>query len=84
MHVKKGDKVVILAGKDKGKTSVIIKSIPKENRVVVEGVHMVKMHEKSRKTTGKGTVVQKELPIHVSNVRKVEAKAKAKAKKVTK
>lgn len=84
MHVKKGDKVVVLAGKDKGKTGTVIKAMPKEDRVVVEGVHMAKIHEKSRTTKGKGTVVEKEMPIHVSNVKKVEAKAKAKAKKVTK
>ena len=78
MHVKKGDKVVVLAGKDKGKTGTIIKAMPKENRIVVEGVHVAKVHEKSTKGRGKGSIVEKEMPIHVSNVKKVEAKSKAK------
>jgi large subunit ribosomal protein L24 len=78
MHVKKGDKVIVLAGKDKGKTGVIIKSIPKEDRVVIEGVHLAKMHEKSSKGKGKGTIVQREMPVHVSNVKKVDAKKKTK------
>lgn len=76
MHVKKGDKVTVLTGKDKGKTGVIVKAMPKEGRVVVEGVHIAKVHEKSKKGRGKGVVVEKPMPIHASNVRKVEAKAK--------
>lgn len=76
MHVKKGDKVTVLTGKDKGKTGAVIKAMPKENRVVVEGVHIAKVHEKSTKGRGKGSVVEKEMPIHVSNVKKVESKAK--------
>ena len=83
MHVKKGDKVVVLAGKDKGKTGTIVKAMPKENRVVVEGVHVAKVHERSRKAKGKGLVVEKSMPIHVSNVKKADAK-KAKAVKAPK
>lgn len=74
MHIKKGDKVVVLAGKDKGKTGTVIKAMPKENRVVVEGVHIAKVHERSRKAGGKGQVVEKAMPIHASNVKKAEAK----------
>lgn len=81
MHIKKGDKVVVLTGKDKGKTGTVIKAMPKENRVVVEGVHVAKVHERSRKGKGKGSIVEKEMPIHASNVRKVEKKAKAKKTK---
>ena len=84
MHVKKGDKVAVLTGKDKGKTGLVLKALPKENRVVVEGVHILKVHEKSKKGRGKGTIVEREMPIHVSNVQKVEKKAKTKTKKVTK
>lgn len=76
MHVKKGDKVVIRTGKDRGKTGLVIKSMPKENRVVVEGVHIAKVHEKSKKGRGKGTIVEKPMPIHASNVQKVEGRAK--------
>jgi large subunit ribosomal protein L24 len=80
MHVKKGDKVTVLTGKDKGKSGTIIKAMPKESRVVVEGVHLAKVHEKSRKSNGKGQIVEKPMPIHVSNVRKAETKAKSKKK----
>lgn len=70
MHVKKGDKVAVLTGKDKGKTGIVLKALPKEDRVVVEGVHILKRHQKSKKGGGKGTIVEKEMPIHVSNVKK--------------
>lgn len=71
----------MIAGKDKGKTGTVIKAMPKEDRVVVEGVHLAKVHEKSNKGKGKGQIVEKEMPIHVSNVKKAEAKAKAKKTK---
>ncbi len=76
MHVKKGDKVTVLAGKDRGKSGTIIKAMPKESRVVVEGIHIAKVHEKSRKGQGKGIVVEKPMPIHVSNVKKVDVQVK--------
>ena len=76
MHVKKGDKVTVITGKDKGKSGTVIKAMPKENRIVVEGVHVAKVHEKSTKGRGKGSIIEKEMPIHVSNVKKAESKAK--------
>lgn len=69
MHVKKGDKVVVITGKDKGKSGVIVRALPKENRVVVEGVAVAKRHLKGRPGTV-GRVVERPLPIHVSNVKK--------------
>lgn len=69
MHVKKGDNVIVLAGKDKGKTGKILRSFPKENLVLVEGVNMKKVHERAKKTSGKGAVIDKNFPIHVSNVK---------------
>ncbi|MBU6310667.1 50S ribosomal protein L24 [Patescibacteria group bacterium] len=80
MHVKKGDTVVVLTGTDKGKTGAILRSIPKENKVVVAGVHIRSVHTRSNKGKGKGTVVKKEMPIHASNVRKADA-PKAKKQK---
>jgi large subunit ribosomal protein L24 len=70
MHVKKGDKVKILTGKDKGKTGAILRALPKENKVVVEGVALSKRH---RKKVGNqsGRIVERPMPIHVSNVAKV-------------
>ena len=69
MHVKKGDSVTVTTGKDKGKSGKILRALPKEDRVLVEGVNMKKVHEKG-KTKGKGGVIEKAYPIHVSNVKK--------------
>lgn len=69
MHVKKGDMVIVLAGKDKGKSGKILRAIPKENRVLVEGVNLKKVHQKGKKSGAKGGVVEKGFPIHASNVK---------------
>jgi large subunit ribosomal protein L24 len=76
MHVKKDDKVIILSGKDKGKTGAVVKSFPKENKVIVSGINMLKKHQKPRKSGEKGQIVEMAMPIHVSNVRKSEGKIK--------
>jgi large subunit ribosomal protein L24 len=70
MHVKKGDKVKIIAGKDKGKTASILKAMPKMGMVLVEGINMKKKHQKPRKQGQKGQVIDVARPIHVSNVKK--------------
>lgn len=70
MHVKKGDKVVVLAGKDKGKTGEVVLSIPKDSKVVVSGVNKVKRHQRPTRSGQKGTMIEKEMPLHVSNVKK--------------
>jgi len=69
MNIKKGDSVIVLAGKDKGKSGKVLRAIPKEDMVLVEGVNLKKVHEKSRKGAGKGQIVEKGYPIHVSNVK---------------
>ncbi|MDP2642137.1 MAG: 50S ribosomal protein L24 [bacterium] len=69
MHVKKGDNVVIIAGKDKGKIGKIVRAFPREDSVIVEGVNAKKVHERAKKSGGKGTIVEKNFPIHVSNVK---------------
>jgi large subunit ribosomal protein L24 len=69
MHVKKGDKVVILSGKDKGKSGAIVRAFPREEQVLVEGINLKKVHEKSKKGKGKGEIIDKAFPIHVSNVK---------------
>ena len=74
MHVKKGDKVIVLAGKDKGAVGKILRAFPKEDKVLVEGVNVKKVHEKPKKGKGKGQVIEKNFPIHVSNV-KLHAKS---------
>ncbi len=80
MHVKKDDKVIVLSGKDKGKTGTVVKSLPKENKVIVSGVNVLKVHQKPRKSGEKGQIIDKTMPIHVSNVKLSEKKTKKKAK----
>ncbi len=65
--LKKNDKVRVIAGKDKGKEGTIISFVPEKNRVIVEGVRVIKKHVKASATT-KGGIVEKEAPIHISNV----------------
>ena len=71
MKIKKGDKVKVLTGKDKGKTGTVVRALPKEERVVVEGVAIAKRHTKSRVQGQSGNIVEMPRPIHVSNVSKV-------------
>lgn len=68
LHVKTGDTVVVIAGKDKGKQGKIKAAMPDKNRVVVEGVNLVKRHTKPTQANPKGGIISKEAPIHVSNV----------------
>lgn len=72
MHVKKDDKVIILTGKDKGKTGSVLKSMPKEGKVIVSGLNLSKRHQRPRKSGEKGQILDKAMPIHVSNVKKVK------------
>lgn len=83
LHVKKGDKVVVLTGRDKGKQGTILEVFPKKDRVVVDGINIVKKHQKARPPAEpEGGIKEIPAPIHVSNVKKVEAKKKkAPAKK---
>ena len=74
MKIKKNDNVIVIAGKDKGKTSKVAKAFPKENLIIVEGVNMKKKHERARKSGSKGQIVEKAMPIHVSNVMLLEGK----------
>lgn len=68
LHVKKGDTVFILSGKDKGKSGKIIEALPKKNKVVVEGVNKVKRHTKPTQKMPQGGILVKEAPLHSSNV----------------
>ena len=69
MHVKKGDNVIVITGKDKGKSGVIDRAFPKKKLVVISGVGIVKKHQRARTSEGKGQIIDKTMPIHVSNVR---------------
>jgi len=75
MHVKKGDKVRVISGKDKGKTGVILAAYPKESRVLVEGVNIVKKHSKPSQANPQGGIISFEAPIHVSNVMPIDPKS---------
>ncbi|MFC7536682.1 50S ribosomal protein L24 [Sphingomonas sp. GCM10030256] len=66
--IKKGDKVVVLSGKDKGKTGEVTQSMPKESKVVVSGVNIAVRHKKATQTNPQGGLERKEAPLHVSKV----------------
>lgn len=65
--IKKGDKVIVLAGKDRGAEGEVVSVMPTENRVVVRGVNLIKKHQKQTQTE-QGGIISREAPIHVSNV----------------
>lgn len=75
LHVKKDDKVFVISGKDKGKTGRILEAYPRENRVLVEGVNMIKKHQKPNQENPQGGIITKEAPIHVSNVMLIDPKS---------
>jgi large subunit ribosomal protein L24 len=75
MHVKKGDKVQVISGKDKGKQGLILEAYPKKDRVLVEGVNVVKKHSKPSQVNPQGGIVSQEAPIHVSNVMPLDPKS---------
>lgn len=82
MKIKKDDNVIVLTGKDKGKTGKVIKAMPKENRVVVAGINMFKKNQRPTKSGQKGQVIEKNGSIHASNVALVsEVKKDSKKKK---
>lgn len=77
---KKSDKVKVIAGKDKGKISEIIDLIPKVNKAVLSGVNLVKKHTKPNKSNPEGGIVQKEMPIHISNIMHIDPETNSSAK----
>ena len=74
MHVKKGDKVKVISGKDKGQVGTILEAYPKKDRVLVEGVNMIKKHSKLSNDNPQGGSITKEAPSHVSNVMPLDPK----------
>ena len=73
IKLKKGDKVIVITGKDKGKTGEITKVMLKDNKVIVAGINMVKRHQKPTQENA-GGIISKEMPIHISNVAIVDPK----------
>ena len=80
MKIRVGDTVVVIAGKDKGKTGEVLQVLAKEERVIVEGVNMVTKHVKPSQADPEGGIVNKEAPIHVSNVAFYDSKSKSAVK----
>jgi large subunit ribosomal protein L24 len=68
MKLKKGDTVVVLQGKDKGKEGVISRVLPREGRVIVDGVNVVKKHQRQTRATMQAGIIDKEMPLDASNV----------------
>ena len=77
MKIKVGDNVLVIAGRDKGKNGKVIKTLKNDDKVVVEGINIVKKHVKPNNTNDKGGIFDIEAPIHVSNVKKIEENSKA-------
>ena len=74
MKLKKGDNVIVIAGKDKGKKGKIVAVLVDKNRVVVEGINMMKKHQRPRKSGEKGSKINIAMPIHASNVQILDPK----------
>jgi large subunit ribosomal protein L24 len=74
MRIKKDDKVIVMSGKDKGKTGKILRALPRENKVVVEGVNIKKKHQKPTRGGQKGQIIDKTFPVDVSNVMIIDPK----------
>jgi large subunit ribosomal protein L24 len=84
MKIKKGDSVIVITGKDKGATGTVIRALPKEDKVIVEGVNMRKKHQRAKRDAQKGQIVEKPMPIHVSNVMRADKKTTKAPKKAAK
>ena len=76
-RIKKGDKVIVLSGKDKGKTGEVVKAMPREDKVVVQGVNVATRHRKPTQLNPQGGLERTEAPMHVSKVAHVTADGKA-------
>ena len=73
LKIKKGDTVVVLTGRDKGKSGAVLRAIPSDNKVVVQGINIAKRHTR-QSPSAQGGIVEKEMPIHVSNVSHIDPK----------
>jgi large subunit ribosomal protein L24 len=68
LKIRKGDRVVVIAGKDRGKEGVVMRALPAQNKLIVENVNVAKKHQKPTRSTMQGGIIDKDMPIHVSNV----------------
>lgn len=72
MKIRKGDTVKVIAGKDKGKTGTILLTLKETDQVVIEGINVSKRHQKNKRTRSQGQIIDKSMPLHVSNVSLME------------
>ncbi len=75
MKLKKGDNVIVIAGKDRGKKGLVVRVLPGVNRIVIDGVNVVKKQRRARRRDEKGTIIDVSMPIHASNVMIVDPKS---------
>ena len=68
MKIRKGDNIIVLSGKDRGKGGTVLRAFPKKDMVLVEGINIAKKHQKARRQGQVGQVIERPMPIHVSNV----------------
>ncbi len=76
MKIKKDDNVIIITGKDKGKTGPVLRVFPKLDKVLVENINIKKIHKRARKQGEKGKVIEQAAPVHISNVALLDPKSK--------
>ena len=74
LKIKKGDRVRVLQGKDRGKTGEVTRVLPKEGKVIVDGINVAKKHQKATRSTMQGGIIDKDMPIDVSNVAVISPK----------
>ncbi|MEK7185270.1 MAG: 50S ribosomal protein L24 [Patescibacteria group bacterium] len=74
MKIRKDDNVIVVSGKSRGKTGKVVLALPKENKVVIAGVNVIKVHKRAQKSGTKGQIIDKSMPIHVSNVMLIDPK----------
>src|SRR3989344_3187063 len=80
MKIKKGDSVIIIAGKDKGKSGKVLRSYPSDSMVLVEGMNMKKRHQRPTRQNQHGQIVEKSFPVHISNVAIIDPKTNKQAR----
>ena len=79
MKIRQGDTVKVIAGKDKGKTGTVLTTLKDTEQVVIEGINEVKRHQRNRRTRSQGQIIEKSMPIHVSNVALMEGEKAVRA-----
>ena len=68
MRIRKGDRVQVLQGKDRGKVGEVMRALPEKDKVIVEGINIAKRHQRATRATMQGGIIDKDMPIHVSSV----------------